>query len=399
MKIKKRIMVLSLLLVLSAAYVIGALYGPKVGAVSVAKAEAPQKTATELAGKSKSAVSMDYKSGKVAFGKNAHDRLEIASMVKVMTALVVFEAIERGDLSLSDMVVASPNAASMGGSQAFLDANSEYKVEELLKTIIVASANDSCVALAERIAGSVEGFVDLMNARAAELGMKDTYYANCTGLPAPNQYSSAYDVALKMRALLRHEKFLELAQVWMFDFEHPSGRKTSLSNTNKLLKGYQGCDGGKTGFTNDAMHCLAATAVRGGMRAIAVVVGAPDSKTRFFETSSLLNDIFANYENKVVVVAGIELAEKANVPKSKQKELAVAAKDDLTFFDIKRSDKELTTEVVLDALSAPISEGATVGRIILKANGEAVCETELIALHEITKISYFDIIDEFVANW
>ncbi|MCL2797950.1 MAG: D-alanyl-D-alanine carboxypeptidase, partial [Firmicutes bacterium] len=217
----------------------------------------------KLAVSARSALLVDYHTGTVVYEYNPTQHLPIASMVKIMTLGIIFDEIEKGGISFDTDVTASANAGAMGGSQAFLDANATYKAGELIKSIIVASANDSCVAMAEHIAGSTEEFVTRMNDKAAALGMSDTHFVNCTGLPAPGAYSCARDVGTMTRELLRHDGFYQFSTVWMFDFVHPGGRFTSLSNTNKLLKGYAGCDGGKTGFTTEAMYCLSATAKRG----------------------------------------------------------------------------------------------------------------------------------------
>ena len=212
--------------------------------VRVATAEEP------LAAKAKAAVLMDAESGTIITEKNPTERVPIASMVKIMTLNIAFEEIEAGRLGYDDDVTASEYATSMGGSQAFLDTGSTYKVGELIKSIVVASANDSCVAIAEHISGSVPAFVERMNSTAGAWGMENTNFVNCTGLPAPNGYSSAGDAAIMFRRLIGHKDFFEFANVWMFDFVHPSGRVTQLSNTNKLVRFYEGCDGGKTGFTS-----------------------------------------------------------------------------------------------------------------------------------------------------
>lgn len=201
--------------------------------------------ATDFKTVGKSAYLVDYATGTVLYSRKENERLPIASMVKIMTSLLTLEAADRGDISLDDEVEVSQNAASMGGSQVFLDAGSKHKASELLKTVIVASANDSCVALAEHVCGSVENFVARMNARAKELGMNDTSFKNCTGLPAAESFSSAKDVSIMFSQLIKHDKFFEYAKVWLEDYKHPDGRATTITNTNKLVRFYQSCDGGK----------------------------------------------------------------------------------------------------------------------------------------------------------
>lgn len=347
----------------------------------------------------KSALLMDYDSGKIVYSQNTQERLPIASMVKIMTLLLSFEQIEAGNLNYSDEIVASLNATSMGGSQAFLDTNSAYKAEELIKSIVVGSANDSCVAMAEHINGSVEGFVLAMNAKAKELKMENTNFINCTGLPADGQYSCAADVALMTRELLSHKDFYKFSTVWMFDFQHPGGRFTSLSNTNKLLKAYEGCDGGKTGFTNEAMFCLSATAKRGNMRLISVVCGAQTSKIRNGENAKLFNYGFANYETKQLVFKGVAIDGDYPVSMGKIKTVqAIPATDYFTF--LKKSDKnELRMEKSINALCAPVQEGAKIGEIKIFDGQEQVGSVDLISSTSVAKISYLDLVDDFIANW
>lgn len=201
----------------------------------------------------------DAESGQVVESYQEEERLPIASMCKVMTLLLGFEAIERGDLTLDEQITVSRHAAGMGGSQVFLQENLSYPTSELLKSIAVCSANDSCVAIAERIAGTESAFIDAMNQRAKELGAGNTLFANCTGLPLEPQYSCAKDVSLMFRELLKHKQYFEYSKIWLEDFSHPDGRITSMTNTNKLIRQLDGCDGGKTGFTNQAGFCLAAT--------------------------------------------------------------------------------------------------------------------------------------------
>ena len=239
----------------------------------------------------KAAYLCDFESGTVAYAQNETERLPIASMCKIMTLLLSFEAVDEGNLTYDELGPVSENASGMGGSQVFLGSNLSYPAEELMKSVAVCSANDSCVALAERIAGSESLFIEKMNNRARELGAENTLFANCTGLPKEPQYSCAKDVALMLRELLTHQKYYEFSKVWLEDFSHPDGRVTTMTNTNKLIRFYEGCDGGKTGFTNQAGFCLAATAKRGDMRLVSVVIGAESSDKRFESTKNLLGSV------------------------------------------------------------------------------------------------------------
>lgn len=347
---------------------------------------------------SKSAYLIDYNSGTVLYEKNANERRPIASMVKIMTLLLSFEEVEKGNMTFSDVVQISENAAGMGGSQAFLDANSGYTIDTLIKTITIASANDSCVAMAEHISGSVETFVSHMNEKAAALGMKDTNFVNCTGLPAANQYSCAHDVAIMTKALLKHKDYYRYSTIWMDNLAHPSGRVTELTNTNKMIRFYEGCDGGKTGFTNEAMFCLSATAKKGDMRLISIIIGGPDSKIRFAENSKLLNYGFANFENKLVVSSGKESTQKAAVSRGKEKELSAIAKEDFFIFGEKNQKGKINLTEEFFELKAPVKQNQVIGKIIIEKEGTKIGEVELLAKDEIKKISYNDRVMDIIHN-
>ena len=250
----------------------------------LASASRPLEEGTPVAVTSPSVILAETSTGTVIFEKNADDRREAASITKLMTALLTLEAIERGDIALTDQVTVSPTAAAMKGSQALLDANTAYSLEDLLRTTIMASANDSAVALAEYQAGTEALFVERMNARAATLGMTNTHYANCTGYPVDEpQYTSARDVMRLSCELAKHPAYFKYSSVWIDTLQHPSGRVTDLTNTNRLVRFYDGCDGFKTGSTDAARYCVSATAQRGGMRLVAVVLGSQASQTRFHE--------------------------------------------------------------------------------------------------------------------
>lgn len=253
----------------------------------------------------KASILIDMDSQKVLHENNSTTRMPVASIVKLMTIMLTFENIEAGAISLDDKVMVSENASGMGGSQIFLDANCEYELGELLKSVIVCSANDSSVALAEHISGSESSFVSIMNKRASEMGLENTNYINCTGLPADNQYSCALDVSQILKNVLSYEKYHEYSSIWLEDFEHPSGRTTEMTNTNRLSRYYDGCIGGKTGSTNEAGYCLAVGARRNNLSLISVVLGANTTKDRFKSASDLLNYGFANYENHVVDVSDV----------------------------------------------------------------------------------------------
>ena len=240
----------------------------------------------------KSLLLMEASSGKILYEQNSHESLPPASVTKIMTMLLICEAVDSGKISLDTKITVSERAKSMGGSTIFLETNEVMTLNDLLKGIAVASANDACVAVAEHMCGSVEAFVALMNARAKELGMKDTNFINCNGLDADNHYTSAYDIAIMSRELLKHSMIEKYTTIWMDSLRNG---EFQLANTNKLIRFYQGANGLKTGSTSKAGCCISATAKRDGMQLIAVVLGAENSKDRFNAASELLNYGFANY--------------------------------------------------------------------------------------------------------
>ena len=336
--------------------------------------------------------------GQVLYESNATEKRPIASMTKIMTLLCAYDAIDSGKVSLDDDVAASSRAASMGGSQVFLDANATYKLENLIKSIVVCSANDSCVAVAEYIDGSVENFVSKMNAKAKELGLVATHFENCTGLPAVSQYSCAKDVGVMLSELIKHPHYFTCANVWMEDFVHPSGRVTGMTNTNKLIRFYDGCDGGKTGYTSEAQHCLAATAKRGDTRVIAVVVGAPDSKTRFKEVSDMFNYAFANYESKIY------LQDRANVGSvtvqgGKEQHVEAVADGKLISFGKKGStDCEVTVDLQ-ESVKAPVACGDVLGTATIKdSSGKVVGQVNVIAKNDVAAKSYWDYVKDLLTD-
>lgn len=347
----------------------------------------------------KAAYLMDYDSKQVLYEQNSHEHLPVASMVKLMTILLTFEEIDAGRLSLDEMITTSENASGMGGSQVFIDPHVDYKCEDLLKSVIVASANDASVALAEGIAGSEEDFVKLMNKRAKELGMLDTNYVNCTGLPAPMQYSCARDIATLDREVITHKDYFNYSTIWMDDLVHPSGRKTGLVNTNKLIRYFKGCDCGKTGSTSEAGYCLTASAKRADMRLIGTIIGAKDSKSRFNETSKLLNFGFSNFANKKVLDSNEVLGE-LSIVKSKTKAVKVTAQEDF-YAIIKRGGNDVF-EVKIDMpenVAAPIEAGQVVGKVTIIKDNEVVAELPLISRDSAEKLNFSESLSEVIHNW
>ena len=356
--------------------------------------------AEEVSANCKASYLMDDASGVQMYADNECKRLPIASMCKIMTLLLAFEAADAGDLSYEEEFAVSERAAGMGGSQVFLGAGLVYRVDELLKSIAVCSANDSCVAIAERLAGSEEAFCERMNARAKELGAENTLFANCTGLPKEPQYSCAKDVALMLRELIRHEKYHEYARIRLEDFLHPDGRTTQMTNTNKLIRQYDGCDGGKTGFTNEAGFCLAASAKRAEMRVIAVVIGSSDSKARFEATTSLFDYAFQNFESKIYLAAGEPLEDEISVRGSEVRSMKIAARSPLCVLRRRGVEENYTLHYELeDALTAPVSKGETIGYAVLLRDGVEVMRTDLVACGEAQRFTWWEAYRENARHW
>lgn len=355
--------------------------------------------ATDFKSVGKSAYMVDYATGTVLYSRNENERLPIASMVKIMTSLLTFESVDSGKISLDDDVVVSDRAASMGGSQVFLDANTTHKVGDLLKTVIVASANDSCVALAEHISGSVEAFVARMNERAVELGMENTVFKNCTGLPAAESFSSAKDVSIMFSQLVKHPKYFDYSKVWLEDYKHPDGRATTITNTNKLVKFYQGCDGGKTGFTSEAKFCLCATAKRNDMRVISVIIGADSSKVRNAAISASFDYAFANFSNKVILKGGEKLDFEANVTGGKQSSVSIAAERDLTKFVGLDDKSKYDVRYEISGAKAPLKAGDKVGVARLLKDGVEIDSVNVVSLEDVQSRNLFDAILDIARNW
>ena len=348
----------------------------------------------------KSGVLLDYKTNTIIYSKNELEHLPIASMCKIMTLVLCFDAIKNGNLSLDEKVVVSENASGMGGSQVFLESNGEYLAGELIKSIVVASANDSCVAMAERLCGSEQAFVEKMNEKASQLNMNNTIFVNCTGLPQAGQYSCAKDVSTMFSELLNNDEYFRFSRIWTDVIMHPNDRKTEISNTNKLIRFYKGCDSGKTGFTSEAGHCLSASAIRNDMRLICVVIGAPSSKERFATVSDMFNFGFANYENKKIVDCDKPLDIKVDVLNGKTDKLSVIAEKSLYLFCQKNQKRaiELSFEPN-EKVCAPIVKGNVVGKLVAYENGVEIDCVNVLANQTILEKTYFDNVKNIISNW
>ena len=347
----------------------------------------------------KSIILVDYNSGEVLKEDNADEKLPIASMVKMMTLLLTFEEMDKGNLTLDTKITTTENASGMGGSQVFIDPYVTYTAEQMIKSVIMASANDASVALAEHISGSEDTFVKKMNERAKVLGMTNTLYANCTGLPEPEQYSSARDVSILMKELLRHEIYFNYSTIWMDELIHPSGRKTELVNTNKLTRYYKGCDAGKTGSTSEAGYCLCASAKRDDMRLISVVIGSKTGQDRFNESASLFNYGFANFENKNIISSTTPLG-NIEVKRAKINEIEYYAEKPFYGLCKKGETDAFKTEIELDdSISAPIKAGEKIGTITVIKDGQVKEEIAIVVKEDVKVLSYGESIKKIASNW
>lgn len=346
--------------------------------------ELPMKAEAPITLTSPSAILCEASTGQVIFEKNADERRPVASVNKVMTILLTLEAVDEGRVSLEDQVTVSPRAASMGGSQAFLDAGERYKLSELLKTVIVASANDSAVALAEHLAGTEESFVRLMNTRAEELGLTNTHYANCTGLPAQEHYTTARDVAKLSAQLDLHPIYYRYSTIWMDEIKHRGGRVTSLTNTNRLIRFYPGCDGYKTGSTNEARYCVSATAKKEGMRLIAVVLGTPAGQTRFDEARAMLEYGFANVQLVTPIAQGQALDMTVPVRLGGRDEVSVLSGSTCSLLERRGEKNALSLEAALvEKVNAPVYAGDVLGEIRVKRGDEVVAVVPAVAAEDV----------------
>ena len=322
-----------------------------------------------LAPNAKSAIMLEASTGEVLFEKNSHEKLHPASMTKMMSMLLILENIEKGVINWDDIVTVSSNASSMGGSQILLETGEQMSVSDLFKGIAVASGNDAVVAMAEKIAGTQEEFVNMMNKRANELGLTDTNFKNCHGLDDANHYSSASDMAKIAMELVKHEKLFEYTSIYEDYLRENTDRKFWLVNTNKLVRFYSGVDGLKTGYTKEAGYCLTATAKRNGMRIIAVVMGEPESSVRSSEVSSMLDYAFAQYELESFLSTDSKL-DTVYINKAHKEYFNVVPTEDVTILNKKLEDKKNATyELKMDSYKLPIKKGDRVGSLNVYVDG------------------------------
>lgn len=349
----------------------------------------------KLANNAKSAILIEPSTGEILFENNSHEKLHPASMTKMMSMLLILESIDKGLIKWEDEVVVSPNASSMGGSQILLETGEKMSVKDLFKGIAVASGNDAVVAMAEKISGTEEGFVILMNKRAKELGLNDTHFVNCHGIDAPDHYSSAYDMAMIAKELSKHEEVFKFSSIYEDYLRKDTDRKFWLVNTNKLVRFYNGADGLKTGYTSLAGYCLTATAKRDGMRLIAVVMGEESSEVRNQEVSQMLDYGFANY-GIINVLTTNDKVGKAKVIKGKINEIDLYPSRNITILYKKIDSKpDITYDLDVKTLEAPLKKGDIVGKLRINKNGSYLNNIDLIINNDIEKINF---IEQYLVN-
>ncbi|MFC3844911.1 D-alanyl-D-alanine carboxypeptidase family protein [Paenibacillus sp. MAH-36] len=356
----------------------------------VAFAEEKKAPTVDLTPNAQSAVLMDADTGTVIAEKNKDTKLPPASITKIMTMLLIMEAIDKGNIKMDEKVRVSEYAASMGGSQIFLEPGEEMTVQEMLKGIAMASGNDASVAMAEKIAGSEENFVQMMNERAQQLGMKNTHFSNCNGLPVANHYTTANDIAVMSRELLKHEGITKFTGAYQDYLRKESPNPFWLVNTNKLVRFYSGADGLKTGYTSEAKFCLSATAKRDNLRVVAVVLGEPNTKTRNAEVTKLFDYAFAQYTNYPLFKSGDSLG-NFTVNKGQVSTVPLVAKQNYSILMKKGTATDnIRHELQLEPnLRAPITMGQPIGKIVVYSGDNVLTEYPLESPVAVDKASWW----------
>lgn len=345
---------------------------------------------------SKSSILMCADTGDIIYENNAYEHLSPASVTKVMSILLILEALESGKISLADEVVTSKNAVAMGGSQIWLEEGEKMTVDELLKAVAVASANDACTSLAEYIAGSTTSFVSMMNERAKELGLENTNFENCTGLDdtVTNHYSCAYDIAVIAREVMQHDLIKNYTTIWL---DYLRNGETELNNTNKLVNTYNGITGLKTGTTSKAGFCVCATAERDGMSLISVVLGADTSENRFLSASNMLDYGFANYEIIVPEIDETQIKEVKVINGIEKSVMPIYDETDKIL--VKKGGEEITYEYKTEqSVPAPVKSGDKLGEIIIKSGSKTIRTVKLYSGKNIKKISFTYVFKEMLSN-
>ncbi|MED4163834.1 D-alanyl-D-alanine carboxypeptidase [Halalkalibacterium halodurans] len=353
-----------------------------------------------LAKEASSAIVIERDTGQVLFEKNSDEKLPPASMTKIMTLLLIMEAIDSGKITYDDMVRTSENAASMGGSQVFLEPGEEMSVRDMIKAIAIASGNDASVAMAEHLAGTEEEFVGMMNEKARQLGLKNTNFVNTNGLPEKDHYTSAYDLAMISKELLKYEDITEFTSVYEDYLRKGTDKEFWLVNTNRLVKFYPGVDGLKTGFTKEAKYCLTATAVKNGMRVITVVMGAPTPKERNSQITEMLDFAFSQYQTHQVYERDTYMMD-LNVRKGNKKSVPIFTSESVSLVTKKGESIDNVTERVewKESLLAPVHKGDVVGTLYLERDGEILSETPLIAGDDVASASFWQMFKRIVGKF
>ncbi len=351
-----------------------------------------------LAPSAKSSILIEVSTGEVLYESDSHEKLAPASMTKMMSLLLIMESIENGVINWDDMITVSSNASSMGGSQILLETGEQMSVEDLVKGITIASGNDAVVALAEAIAGTEDNFVVMMNDKIKELGLNDTNFKNCHGLDEEDHYSSAYDMAMIAKELVKHEKILTFSSIYETYLREGTDRQTWLVNTNKLVRFKQGVDGLKTGYTNGSGYCLTATMKKDDMRIIATVMGEPDSNTRNSEVSEMLDYAFAQYSLKRVLSKD-KTVKKVNLTKSKQEQATLIPIRDVNILYKKGSTEPTPTfDIKVNKLSASIKSGDIVGSLKVKDGDKLIDTVELTVKNDIQKANIIELFTRYVKD-
>ena len=349
-------------------------------------------SAVEMEISAKSAILVDFNTGKVLYSKNENEPLAMASMTKVMSMLLIMEKIDDGSLKYDDIVEISTESSSMGGSQIFLNPGDKYKVIDLLKGVAMASANDAVVALAEKTYGSKEHFIEAMNKKAESLGLKNTHFVNVHGLDEEGHYSSAYDMSVMARELLKHEKILDFTRVYEEYLTKPDGSQIWLVNTNKLVRFYDGVDGLKTGFTQKAGYCLTATGKKNNLRLISVVMGEESIEKRSSDTVKLLNYGFNTFKVNLIKNKS-EILGKVNVQKGKKENVDVVLVNDLIEL-LNASDKpsNYKFKILVDKITAPVKKGDVIGKVkVLDDNGILISQVDITVNENVLKANLWDL--------
>lgn len=351
-----------------------------------------------LAENAKSAIMIEYTTGEILYSKNPYEKLAPASMTKIMSLILIMENIENGKLNWNDTIVVSKSAASMGGSQIYLEQNELMSVEDLIKGICIASANDATVALAEKIAGTETAFVKLMNEKAKQLGLKNTNFINSTGLDAENHYSSAYDMSVMARELIKHDKILEFSSIYEDYLRKNTANSFWLVNTNKLVKFYSYIDGLKTGYTGDAGYCLTSTGKKNGMRLITVVMGEPNTDNRTKDTIAMMDYGFGMYSLKTIIKENEQLGKiKINLGDEEYTNI-ISTKDITALNNNQKEEKDITYNIVKNKINAPVKKGDVVGKINVYEKNNYKYSVDITINKDINKASIFKIFIRNIKN-